>query len=438
MTTWLKQSTAATIVMGPLVDSGDGNTQETSLTISQADIRLSKNGAAFAQTNNSAGATHMEAGNYSVPLDTTDTNTLGRLRVAIHESGALAVWRDFMVVPAQVWDSLFGADVLQVHAVEVTAGLFVAATFGDGFLTAAKIDTDAITNAKIAADAIGSSELAASAITEIQAGLATQASLDTKASQSSVDDLPTNAEFASGLAGADDATLAAIAALNNLSEAQITAVLAAVGVNATTMGRLDVAVSTRATPADVASALTTYDGPTNAELATALGLLNDLSEAQVEAIVSSELVAYDAATGTELAAAISSLAVYIDTEVSAILADTNELQTDWTNGGRLDTLLDIVVAVANALTVLGATRLGISASTMVTGSAITGTLSTTQMTTDLTEDTDDHYNGRNIFWYSGALAGQATAISDYDGTTKTLTFVATTSAPANGDDFIIV
>src|SRR3990172_9917003 len=97
---YLKQSTAATIVMGPLLDETDGKTQETALTISQADIRLSKNGAAFAQTNNATGATHMEAGNYSVPLDTTDTGTIGRLRVSIHESGALPVWDDFHVLAA--------------------------------------------------------------------------------------------------------------------------------------------------------------------------------------------------------------------------------------------------------------------------------------------------------------------------------------------------
>ena len=31
---------------------------------------------------------------------------------------------------------------------------------------------------------------------------------------------------------------------------------------------------------------------------------------------------------------------FLDTEVAAILADTNELQTDWANGGRLDLILD--------------------------------------------------------------------------------------------------
>lgn len=48
----------------------------------------------------------------------------------------------------------------------------------------------------------------------------------------------------------------------------------------------------------------------------------------------------DLATATNL----STVAGYLDTEIAAILADTNELQTDWTNGGRLDLLLDAILA----------------------------------------------------------------------------------------------
>lgn len=110
----LKLSTAATVPLGPFLDDTDGKTAEPSLTISQADIRLSKNGGAFAQTNNAAGAMHMENGYYGVPLDTTDTATLGRLRVAVIETGALPVWQDFLVVPAMVYDSIvLGTDYLQ-------------------------------------------------------------------------------------------------------------------------------------------------------------------------------------------------------------------------------------------------------------------------------------------------------------------------------------
>ena len=120
---FLKQSTAATVKLGPFLDETDGITAETGLTISQADIRLSKNGGAFAQSNNAAGATHDAAGWYGIPLDTTDTNTVGRLIVAIHESGALPVWAEFMVFPANVFDSLVaGSDYLQVDAVQVEGG----------------------------------------------------------------------------------------------------------------------------------------------------------------------------------------------------------------------------------------------------------------------------------------------------------------------------
>jgi hypothetical protein len=82
------------------------------------------------------------------------------------------------------------------------------------------------------------------------------ASISSRASQASVDDVPTNAELAAALAGADDATLAAIAALNNLSQAQ---------------------AQTAAT-----AALNAYDPPTKAELDSGLAALNDISAADVK------------------------------------------------------------------------------------------------------------------------------------------------------------
>jgi hypothetical protein len=69
---------------------------------------------------------------------------------------------------------------------------------------------------------------------------------------------------------------------------------------------------------------------------------------------------------------------------------------------------------------------------------VTGTLSTTEMTTDLTEATNDHYNGRIIIWTSGVLKDQATDITDYDGATKKLVFTAVTEAPSNADTFVIL
>jgi hypothetical protein len=45
-------------------------------------------------------------------------------------------------------------------------------------------------------------------------------------------------------------------------------------------------------------------------------------------------------TDLATAANLATVAGYLDTEIAAILADTNELQTDWANGGRLDLILD--------------------------------------------------------------------------------------------------
>ncbi len=150
---FLKQSTAATIKLGPFVDDTDGKTAETSLTISQADIRLSKNGGDIAQTNNETGATHDELGYYNVPLDATDTNTLGRLLVAVHESGALPVWKEFMIVTANVYDTLCSTDSLDVNVTSLADDVITAGKFDESTAYPLKsADTGATALARTGAD----------------------------------------------------------------------------------------------------------------------------------------------------------------------------------------------------------------------------------------------------------------------------------------------
>ena len=127
----LKQSTAATIKFGPLIDDTDGKTTETGLTIAQADVRLSKNGGDFAQKNSATSATHDENGYYDIPLDATDTGTLGRLRIAVSKSGALPVWQDFLVVTANVYDTLFSTDSLDVTVTALANDVIKAASFDE-------------------------------------------------------------------------------------------------------------------------------------------------------------------------------------------------------------------------------------------------------------------------------------------------------------------
>lgn len=105
----LRANTAVDVLIGPFVDDSDGNTDETGLTITQADIRLSKNGQNMAQKNDANACTHDELGMYNCPLDATDTNTEGSLVLVVHESGALPVRHEFNIMAEAAWDSLYVA-----------------------------------------------------------------------------------------------------------------------------------------------------------------------------------------------------------------------------------------------------------------------------------------------------------------------------------------
>lgn len=164
---YLKQSTAATIVLGPFIDDTDGKTAETGLTIAQADVRLSKAGGAFAQKGDASSATHMEFGYYSVPLSTADTGTLGPLKVCVSEAGALPVFADYTVLAANVYDSLIGGgDLLSVDVSqfgnangtfasgrpEVNTTHAAGTAWNSGAIGATTLAADTLTAAKVASD----------------------------------------------------------------------------------------------------------------------------------------------------------------------------------------------------------------------------------------------------------------------------------------------
>jgi acid phosphatase family membrane protein YuiD len=336
---WLRQSTARTVVIGPFVDSTDGATAETGLTIAQADIRLSKNGGAFAQTNNSAGATHMENGYYSVPLDTTDTGTLGVLRVAVNESGALPVWADFMCVPANVWDSMFGSDRLEVDAHEIEGGdatnairdalvddatridasalntlsghdpgetIMGATDLGTGsgltaLASAADLATVDTVVDGIASDVAALNDLDAGDVQTAAAAALTAYDPPTKAElDAAVSPLATSTEVAKDATVAKEAT---VAALNDLDAAGVRSAVGLAAANLDTQlaglpTDADVETACEAGLADYGAAKTT-DIPSDYATAAAVTALNDLSAAEAQAAAAAALTAYDPPTRTE-------------------------------------------------------------------------------------------------------------------------------------------
>lgn len=108
---YLRQSTASQPVsLGYFVDSTDGNTEKTALTIANTDIKIWKTGATTLANKNSGGGTAISNGIYYCTLDATDTNTVGPLNLFIHVTGALPVRVPCCVLAANVFDVWFGTN----------------------------------------------------------------------------------------------------------------------------------------------------------------------------------------------------------------------------------------------------------------------------------------------------------------------------------------
>lgn len=135
----LKQSTATTLLLGPFVDETDGKTAETALTISQSDVLLWKEGGTtLAQKNDATSCTHRSNGLYTCPVNTTDTGTLGTLIVSVHESGALPIRQDYLVVPANIYNSwVLGTDLQDINVLEMGGSTSALARIRQGGLAMA-------------------------------------------------------------------------------------------------------------------------------------------------------------------------------------------------------------------------------------------------------------------------------------------------------------
>lgn len=194
----LKQSTAVTISLGPFVDDADGKTAEGGVSLT---VYLSKNGGAMATRNSATSIVHDSLGYYRVPLDATDTNTVGLIRVMASPSGALPVWRDFLIVPANVFDALMGTDKLQVHNTEQDSAINTAIT-SSVWAAATRSLTSAVTVSAFSGAPITAAALATDAVNEIRDGVWAAATKDVSsvASPVTVGAMNTNVMTAAALA----------------------------------------------------------------------------------------------------------------------------------------------------------------------------------------------------------------------------------------------
>ena len=176
-----------------------------------------------------------------------------------------------------------------------------------------------------------------------------------------------------------------------------------------------------------------------------------------------------APVGASISADITTIDDFLDTEIAAIktktdflpsatagaaggvfIAGTNaatvitgSLTTTFT--GNLSGSVGSVVADVNSnlIKISGSTgildKFSSAVNVMLSGTAQTGTLSTTQMTTDVASTPTDLFKGRTILFLTGANTYVSVAITAYNGAGLfTFGAIPTGVAPSNGDTFIIV
>lgn len=235
---YLRYGTATRVTIGPFLDKTDGITPEVALTVTSCHLTLmadtagvptlvlDANATASAGDNDMVHVTGDDAGFYDLELTAAQLTYYGRAMLSINDVAThCPVFHEFMILPAQVYDSLaLGSEVLSVNATSlggvaqtgrdigtsvllssgtgtgqislssgavllqatqtgvtiptvtavttvngIAANAITAAAIADGAIDAATFAAGAINAAAIATDAIDADALAADAIAEINA-----------------------------------------------------------------------------------------------------------------------------------------------------------------------------------------------------------------------------------------------------------------------------
>ncbi|KKM92871.1 hypothetical protein LCGC14_1214180 [marine sediment metagenome] len=308
-------------------------------------------------------------------------DAIGSSEIATAAIDADAIATD-AIGAAEIAADAIGASEIATDAIgaaEIAADAIGTAEIANDAITATEIAANAIGASELATDAIGSAELAATAATEIVDDWETQSQADPTGFHVNVLEIGGTAQTANDN-GADINTILT----GTVTDAQGTNVATDVAAMIDANNRIDVGTW----------------------LGTAVTLGNSAPDVNV---ASEDNIDFGATKKASLETAVDD-------------AFDNVITASPTTGSRDDVLDRQEESIVN-------------------GSAATGTLSTTEMTTDLTITVNDQMNGRILTFRkdttTAALRGQQTDIVDTVTTNGKLTFTALTTAPVNGDKFEI-
>jgi hypothetical protein len=163
-----RQSTARTVMVGPILDASGVAVTDGVV----GDLKISKNGAAPAALNGSATLTHRHTGHYSLALTASDTDTVGSAEVVIDDTVNAMPTKVVTVIEEAVYDAMFVAsapgyvanapvNVAQFGGSngtfsggrpEVNTSHAAGTAWNSGAIGASTLAADTITDAKVASD----------------------------------------------------------------------------------------------------------------------------------------------------------------------------------------------------------------------------------------------------------------------------------------------
>ncbi|MFQ5640831.1 MAG: hypothetical protein ACE5IR_22865 [bacterium] len=434
--------------MGPALDKTDGVTEEVALSPT---VNLSKNGGVYAARNSATAIAHDADGHYRVELNATDTNTLGRLRAYFQDPAThLPVWEDFMVVPANVYDSLIaGSDTLKADVTQLV-GVAQSATdlkdFADaGYDPATNkvqgvvlVDTTTTNTDMRGTDGANTTVPLAAAST---ATLANQTTILNRIGDFAGTGLNTIKGFFQAMFRKDGG----VSGANLPSEIN--------EVENTISGTYDASTDSQEATRDTAplgTAMRGTDGantitpPTSAAIADAVHdeALSGHTTAgtagkKLSDIPTTAMRGTDGAN-TTTPPTVTAIRTEMDNN-SAKLAEVTAARKSELDAGtsgkmandvdtRLPTSSELAYIVDHAKTAPPVTFTGGSTTTAILGN-VDGVAASS---------TDDFYNGAVLIFNAGTLDEQRTDITDYVGATKTATITAVTTAVTSSHTAIMV
>ena len=351
----------------------------------------------------------------AIAVEHIAADAIGASEIAADAIGASELAAD-AIGSSEIATAAIDADAIATDAIG-------AAEIASAAIGADEIATDAIGAAEIAADAIGASELAADSITssELAASAATEITDDWE-SQSQTD--PTgfhvNVKEVNGTAQTA-----------NDNGADINLILT----DTTEIGVAGAGLTNINLPNQTMDIVGDITGNLSGSVGSVTGHTNQTGDsfarlgAPAGASVSADIAAIEGQTD-DIGTAGAGL-----TDLGGMSTGMKgEVNTEVDNA--LDTALPASPTTGSINDVLDRQEEGI-----VYGAATAGTLSTTEMTTDISITIDDQFNGRILTFRKDTatadLQGQQTDITDTTASNDKLTFTAITTAPQVSDVFDI-